>query len=75
MDMQTTTDKPLEVSVSTQTTEGQQISLTLNEDLLVAAFIGFCSWKKIPISRQATKSVMKTDQWKISFDMTLQAAI
>jgi hypothetical protein len=31
--------------------------------------------EKIPISRQATKSVMKTDQGKISFDMTLQAAI
>jgi hypothetical protein len=46
MDMQTITDKPLEVSVSIQTAEGQQISLTLNEDLLVAAFIGFCSWKK-----------------------------
>lgn len=46
MDMQTIKDKPLEVSVSIQTAEGQQISLTLNEDLLVAAFIGFCSWKK-----------------------------
>ena len=64
MDMQTITDKPLEVSVSIQTAEGQQISLPLNEDLLVAAFIGFCSWKKIMISRQATKSVMKTDQGK-----------
>ena len=46
MDLQTITDKPLEVSVSVQTAEGQQITLILSEDLLVAAFIGFCSSKK-----------------------------
>ncbi|MBL6932874.1 MAG: hypothetical protein ISR45_07995 [Rhodospirillales bacterium] len=68
-------DSPFKVSVHIQTSEGQQIPFQMDENQLVTALIGYCALKMIPVSRNAKKTVKKTDKGMIAFDMVLQSTI
>lgn len=75
MSLKISRDDPLEVSVQIQTAEGQQNPFTLGENHLVSALINYCAMKMIPVSRNAKKTVKKTDKGMIAFDMVLQSTI
>lgn len=63
--------QPLKLTVSGQFGDGRQISLTVTPDLIIGAFIIFCTNAGIPISRRSVKSVSR-DRNGIAFDMVVR---
>jgi len=68
-------EDPFTVLVQIRTAEDQQTPFTLDEAHLISAFIGYCTTKTIPISRTAKKTVKKTENGMIAFDMVLQSTV
>lgn len=65
-----TNEKPLEIDVGIQESDGVQKYISLGETEIAAALINFCIATKIPVSRKATKTA-KIMNGKIAFDMSL----
>jgi len=59
LDSAITRPDPLEVSISVQTRQGQQSTLSLSGPHLAAVLIKYCMDRSIPLPRQSTKSVKK----------------
>ncbi|SDG40843.1 hypothetical protein [Roseospirillum parvum] len=65
-------DKPLEVSARIQSEDGRQGSYRLNEAFLVAALLSFLIARKVPVPRQANKSVKRSDKGVV-FDLVTES--
>jgi hypothetical protein len=63
-------EAPLEISVSLQLPNGEQLRIEIDETTIVEAIINFCIQTKIPVSRKSKKTA-NLNNGKISCDMSL----
>jgi len=70
-DMNYVSTKPVKLHVTGQHGDDRPISLTVTPDLLIAAFVIFCTGQGIPISRQSVKTVAKVRDG-VAFDMVVR---
>lgn len=69
------TESPLTFQVCVQSNDGTQSVHELGEDHLASSIISFCLKKKIPVPRNATRTIKKSEDGNFAFDLVIQSRI